>query len=177
MGGRAHDPRAATLLPAPERGPPEWILYVDLDAYYVSCERRDRPELADRPVIVGPPPAAGPTRGVVLSASYDVRARGVRSAMPVAQAARLAPDAVWVAPDFAKYERVAEEFRACLGRVSPHVEPLSIDEAAVRIGPGSAERARAAAVEVQSMLRAELGLPSSIGVATARVVAKIASDR
>ncbi len=166
-----------TLLPAPDRGPLGWVLYVDLDAYYVSCERRDHPELSNRPVIVGPPPTLGPTRGVVLSASYDVRALGVRSAMPVTQAARLAPEAVWVPPDFAKYERTAEEVRARLRRFSADVEPLSIDEAAVGIGPGAPERARAVAEEIRATLREELGLPSSIGGANSRIVAKIASDR
>ncbi len=177
MPGPSRSPPAATLLPLPPRDPAGWIAYVDLDAYYVSCERRDRPELADRPVIVGPPPGAGPTRGVVLSASYDVRALGVHSAMPVAEAARRAPEAVWIPPDFPKYERVAEAVRACLRRFSPHVEPLSIDEAAVDLGAISADRARAVAAEIQAALRSELGLPASIGVATSRVVAKIASDR
>jgi nucleotidyltransferase/DNA polymerase involved in DNA repair len=154
-----------------------WTLYVDLDAYYVACELRDRPELVGTPVIVGPPPSAGPTRGVVLSASYEARAFGVHSAQPAAQAARLCPTATWIAPDFAKYGRIAEEVRSLLRRFSAEVLPLSIDEAAVRIEVASGAEARARAVDVQSAIRSELRLPASIGVATTRVVAKIATDR
>ncbi len=154
-----------------------WTVYVDLDAYYVSCELRDRPELAGRPVIVGPPPRAGPSRGVVLSASYEARAFGVHSAQPAAQAARLCPTAEWIAPDFEKYGRVAEEVRAVLRRFSPEVLPLSIDEAALRVDLATPAEARALAAEVQAALRAELRLPSSFGIATTRTVAKIATDR
>jgi nucleotidyltransferase/DNA polymerase involved in DNA repair len=154
-----------------------WTLYVDLDAYYVSCELRERPELVGTPVIVGPPPSAGPTRGVVLSASYEARKFGVHSAQPVAQAARLCPTATWIAPDFEKYGRIAEEVRGLLRRFSSDVVPLSIDEAAVRIDVASIDAARAKAVELQSAIRSELGLPASIGVATNRAVAKIATDR
>ncbi len=152
-------------------------VYVDLDAYYVSCEIRDRPELAGEPVIVGPPPSAGPTRGVVLSASYAARAFGVHSAQPVAQAARMCPNAVWIPPDFVKYGRIAEVVRSVLRRFSPDVLPLSIDESALRIEVQSVEEARAVAERVQAALREELALPASLGVAAARIVAKIATDR
>jgi nucleotidyltransferase/DNA polymerase involved in DNA repair len=154
-----------------------WTLYVDLDAYYVSCELRDRPELLGTPVIVGPPPSAGPTRGVVLSASYEARAFGVHSAQPAAQAARLCPSATWIPPDFTKYGRIAEEVRTLLRRFSPDVLPLSIDEAALRVDVPSIEEARARAMEVQEAIRSEARLPASIGVATTRAVAKIATDR
>ncbi|HTW77652.1 MAG TPA: DNA polymerase IV [Thermoplasmata archaeon] len=154
-----------------------WTVYVDLDAYYVSCELRERPELRGSPVIVGPPPAAGPTRGVVLSASYEARKFGVHSAQPVAQAARLCPTATWIPPDFAKYGRVAEEVRAVLRRFSGEVLPLSIDEAAVRLDVPTLDTARTIATRIQETLRAELGLPASIGIATTRAVAKIATDR
>ncbi len=154
-----------------------WTLYVDLDAYYVSVELRERPELRGTPVIVGPPPSAGPTRGVVLSASYEARAFGVHSAQPAAAAARLCPAATWIPPDFAKYGRVAEEVRTLLRRFSPDVLPLSIDEAALRVDLPSVEEARRAATEVQAAIRSELELPASLGVATTRAVAKIATDR
>jgi DNA polymerase-4 len=154
-----------------------WIVYVDLDAYYVSCELRERPDLVGQEVIVGPPPANGPSRGVVLSASYEARARGVKSAMPAAMAARLAPHAVWIAPDFSKYERMAHEMREVLRRFSPEVYPYSIDEAAVGLGSVGPAEARRVAEEVQRALRAELNLPASLGVATTRIVAKIATDR
>jgi DNA polymerase-4 len=158
-------------------GRQRWVLYVDLDAYYVSCEVRDRPELAGRAVIVGPPPSAGPTRGVVLSASYEARKFGVHSAMPAAAAARLAPDAVWVAPDFPKYVQTAREVRGLLRRFSPAVLPFSIDEAAIVLEGVTPAEVRARAVDVQRGLREELGLPASLGASTTRVVAKIATDR
>ena len=154
-----------------------WTVYVDLDAYYVSCELRERPELIGKPVIVGPPPSAGPTRGVVLSASYEARGFGVHSAQPAAQAARLCPEATWIPPDHEKYGQVAREVRALLGRFSPEIVPLSIDEAALGLDLSSPEEARDVAERVQSALRTELKLPASIGVATTRTVAKIATDR
>ncbi len=97
--------------------------------------------------------------------------------MPVGAAARLAPTAVWLPPDFRKYEHVALEVRRLLARFAPDVEPMSIDEAALRVGPGSAERARGLAEQIQTALRSEMRLPSSLGVATTRIVAKIATDR
>ncbi|MCI4328548.1 MAG: DNA polymerase IV, partial [Thermoplasmata archaeon] len=100
-----------------------------MDAYYVSCELRDRPELRGKPVIVGPDPGIRPTRGVVLSASYEARAFGVRSALPAARAARLCPDAVWIPADFSKYGRIAEEIRERLAGPGRRVIPLSVDEA------------------------------------------------
>lgn len=154
-----------------------WTLYVDLDAYYVSCELRERPELVGRPVIVGPPPSAAPTRGVVLSASYEARKFGVRSAQPAGQAARLCPDAVWIAPDHAKYGRISHEVRALLERFSSDVVPWSIDEAAVGVEADGPEAAREVAARLQAAIRSELALPASLGVAATRVVAKIATDR
>jgi nucleotidyltransferase/DNA polymerase involved in DNA repair len=154
-----------------------WTIYVDLDAYYVSCELRERPELEGKPVIVGPPPADGPSRGVVLSASYEARAFGVHSAQPAGQAARLCPDAVWIRPDHEKYGRIAHEVRAHLARYSASVIPLSIDEAAIAVELPSSDEARRVAEEIQSGIRSELRLPASIGVATTRSVAKIATDR
>jgi nucleotidyltransferase/DNA polymerase involved in DNA repair len=154
-----------------------WTVYVDLDAYYVACELRERPELVGRPVIVGPPPSAGPTRGVVLSASYEARKFGVHSAQPAAQAARLCPEAVWIPPDHAKYGRVASEVRALLARFATEVVPWSIDEAALGVEAATPDDAREIAEHVRAALRADLGLPASLGVAVTRVVAKIATDR
>ncbi|MGA7650475.1 MAG: DNA polymerase IV [Thermoplasmata archaeon] len=172
-------PVRATLpgIPPKERSTPPWVLYVDLDAYYVSCELRDRPELKGRPVIVGPPPSGGPTRGVVLSASYEARPSGVRSAMPVAVAARLCPEAVWIPPDFEKYERISRDVRAVLRRHSSTVIPFSIDEAAVVVGGVDADEARRIAGSIQEELLEELSLPASVGVARSRALAKIATDR
>jgi len=169
----------ATLpgVPSPVRPVGRWVVYVDLDAYYVSCELRDRPDLKGRPVIVGASPNEGPTRGVVLSASYEARPSGVRSAMPVGVAARLCPDAVWIPPDFPKYERVAHEVRELLRRHSRNVVPFSIDEAAVVLDGADAAEARRVAEAIQRELLEELRLPASIGIAESRTIAKIATDR
>lgn len=184
MTDRMPDPAASVpaqlpvrLAPPVPTGPPRWVLYVDLDAYYVSCELVDRPELKGRPVIVGRAPTDGPHRGVVLSASYEARTFGVRSALPAVTAARLCPEAVWIAPDFPKYERTAEAVRAILRRFSDDVLPYSIDEAVVGLSVRSAEEARLRAGAVQRAIADELDLPASIGVATSRTVAKIAVDR
>ncbi len=157
--------------------PPEWVLYVDLDAYYVSAERRDRPELDGRSVIVGPPPTETPNRGVVLSASYEARTFGVKSAMPAMQAARLCPEAVWIAPDFPKYERLAHAVRELIRPEGRTLIPYSIDECLLIVTDRTGEEARAHAVALQRRLKEELRLGASIGVATSRTVAKIASDR
>src|SRR6185437_10262853 len=101
------------------------ILHVDMDAFYASVEQRDRPELRGKPVIVG----GHPTRGVVLAASYEVRKFGVRSAMPMSQALRAAPQALVVPPRFSAYTAASEKVFDVFARFTPEVEPLSLDEA------------------------------------------------
>ncbi len=154
-----------------------WTVYLDLDAYYVSVELRDRPELKGKPVIVGPSPKLGPSRGVVLSASYEARAFGVHSAQPVGQADRSCPQAIWIPADFPKYERVAHEVREFLSSMFADVVPHSIDEASVRVNAGSIEEIRGIALDLQSRLNEKFALPCSIGVAMHRIVAKIATDQ
>ena len=176
-GPRRRGPEPLPGIPPSPAPPFRWIVYVDLDAFYVSCELRERPDLVGRPVIVGPPPSDGPSRGVVLSASYEARAFGVHSAQPATQATRLCPDAVWIPPDFAKYERASEEVRALLRRHANSVVPFSIDEAALVLDLPSAAAARTLAETVQKELREQLSLPASIGVATSRPIAKLATDR
>src|SRR5580658_829603 len=102
------------------------IAHLDCDAFYATVEKRDRPELAELPVIVG-----GGTRGVVLACCYVARLYGVRSAMPMFKALPLCPDAVVIRPDMAKYRIVGRAVRAEMRRLTPLVEPLSIDEAFV----------------------------------------------
>jgi nucleotidyltransferase/DNA polymerase involved in DNA repair len=154
-----------------------WCLYVDMDAFYVSVELRDRPDLRGLPVAVGPNPRDGHSRGVVLSASYEARKFGLRSALPVGRAQALCPDVVWIPPDFSKYEAAAKDVRKILARFSPDVIPFSIDEAAVLADLPSVEAVQALAKQLQRTLSAELNLPSSIGASIFRTVAKIASDR
>ncbi|MFZ0698620.1 MAG: DNA polymerase IV [Thermoplasmata archaeon] len=154
-----------------------WVVYADMDAFYVSCELRTRPEDRGRPVIVGPSPKIERTRGVVLSASYEARQFGVHSAQPVGEADRLCPEAVWIPPDHAKYERASAEVRAWLAARFGEVRPQSIDEFAIAVEAESVDAVRPVAEQVQQGLREDVGLPCSIGVAARRVLAKIASDR
>ena len=110
---------------------PRTILHVDLDAFFAAVEQRDRPELRGRPVVVG---GGGPNqRGVVSAASYEARAFGVHSAMPLRQAGRLCPQAVFLPVDGTKYQSVSRDVMAILRRFSPLVEPISIDEAFIDV--------------------------------------------
>ena len=145
-----------------------------MDAFYASVEQRDNPALRGRPVIVG----GAARRGVVLAASYEVRPFGVRSAMPMARALRLAPDAVVVPPRHDAYADVSARVFDILGSVTPLVEPLSLDEAFLDVT--ASQKLFGAPADVARRLRArirdEVGLPASAGIAGVKLVAKIASD-
>jgi DNA polymerase-4 len=151
------------------------IAHVDCDAFYASVEKRDRPELAARPVIVG-----GGQRGVVTAACYVARLHGVRSAMPMFKALAACPDAVVIRPDFAKYSAVARHIRSLMGELTPLVQPLSIDEAALDLsGTEALHAAPPAVVLARFALRVEreLGITVSTGLAANRLLAKIAAGR
>ncbi|MBI3637543.1 MAG: DNA polymerase IV, partial [Candidatus Rokubacteria bacterium] len=146
-----------------------------MDAFYASVEQRDRPELRGRPVIVGADPKG---RGVVSAASYEARAFGVRSAMPIGRAARLCPGGVFVPVDMERYRQVSMDIMAILREFSPLVEPVSVDEAFLDL-TGTASLfgdAPAAARRIKDRIRAETALTASAGLATNKFVAKVASD-
>jgi len=151
-------------------------LHVDLDAFFAAVEQRDRPELRGKPVIVGV--GSRDDRGVVSAASYEARRFGIRSAMPLRTAAGLCPEAVFVPVDGRKYAAVSRQVMEILRRYTPAVEPISIDEAFLDVAGSellhgtSLEIARA----IKATIRSELGLTASVGVATSKLVAKVASD-
>jgi len=150
------------------------IIHVDMDAFYASVEQRDDPALRGRPLAVG-----GGVRGVVAAASYEARKWGVRSAMPAVTAQRLCPGLIFVKPRFDAYRAVSQQIRAIFLDYTPHVEPLSLDEAYLDVtedlkGIGIAtEIAR----EIRERIRAETGLTASAGVSYNKFIAKLASDQ
>jgi len=151
------------------------IAHVDCDAFYASVEKRDRPELAGRPVIVG-----GGQRGVVSAACYIARTRGVRSAMPMFKALAACPDAEVIRPDFAKYVAASRQVRALMESLTPLVQAMSIDEAVLDLSGTEALHGAPPAVALARFARrveAEVGVTVSIGLAPNRLLAKIAVER
>ncbi|MEU2461691.1 DNA polymerase IV [Streptomyces sp. NPDC006682] len=152
------------------------ILHLDMDAFYASAEQAAKPSLRGKPVVVG---GLG-MRGVVATASYEARRLGVHSAMPMAQARRLAPNAAYLVPRFALYRTVSDQVMELLGRLSPLVEPLSLDEAFVDLEAGGVAEdsvsARAVGEQLRAVIRAVTGLSGSVGLAGSKMLAKIASE-
>jgi DNA polymerase-4 len=154
---------------------PRTIVHVDMDAFYASIEQRDRPEIRGRPVIVGADPRG---RGVVSAASYEARRFGVHSAMPIGRAFRLCPEGVFLPVDMDKYSDVSREIMAVLAGFTPLIEPLSIDEAFLDVTASRALHGDGAVIarEIKARIRARVSLQASVGVASNKFVAKVASD-
>ncbi|ALJ37517.1 DNA polymerase IV [Azospirillum brasilense] len=150
------------------------IGHIDCDAFYATVEKRDRPELVSRPLIIG-----GDRRGVVAACCYIARMAGVRSAMPMWQALEACPDAVVLRPDMAKYKAVGRQARELMHAFTPLVEPLSIDEAFLDLS-GVAERLSIspaqALAELVRRFENQLGITASVGLSYNKLFAKIASD-
>lgn len=151
------------------------IIHVDMDAFYASVEQRDDPSIRGLPVAVG----GSSGRGVVAAASYEARKFGVRSAMPSSRAVRLCPDLIFRKPRFDVYKAVSDTIRSIFRHYTPHVEPLSLDEAYLDVtedihGIGSATRIAEA---IRRRIREETGLTASAGVSYNKFLAKLASDQ
>ncbi|MEM7319809.1 MAG: DNA polymerase IV, partial [Pseudomonadota bacterium] len=150
------------------------IAHMDCDAFYASVEKRDNPQLADKPVIIG-----GGRRGVVSTACYVARIRGVRSAMPMFKALELCPEAVVVKPRMDVYAEASRQIRAMMDELTPVVQPLSLDEAFMDLGGTERLHGAPPAVMLARLTRrmkTELGLTGSIGLSHNKFLAKVASD-
>ncbi|GAB4580174.1 MAG: DNA polymerase IV [Anaerolineales bacterium] len=151
---------------------PRSIIHLDLDAFYCAVEEQHTPALRGKPFAVGGKPSE---RGVVSSCSYPARAMGVRSAMPMSRALRLCPGLIIVPPHFERYRAASEQVMARLRALTPLVEQISIDEAFLDVTT-LADAPATLAQRLQETIRVELNLPCSLGIATNKLVAKIASD-
>jgi DNA polymerase IV len=150
------------------------IAHIDCDAFYAAVEKRDRPELADKPVIIG-----GGTRGVVSTACYIARIHGVKSAMPMFKALSLCPDAVVIKPDMAKYAEAGRIVRSLMLDVTPLVEPLSIDEAFLDLTGTARLHGMSPAMTLARLIARiteKVGITASVGLSHNKFLAKLASD-
>jgi len=150
------------------------VAHIDCDAFYATVEKRDNPELADKPVIIG-----GGKRGVVSTACYLARIRGVKSAMPMFKALKACPDAVVIKPDMEKYSRVGREVRTLMEELTPLVQPVSIDEAFLELAGTQALHRNPPArtlARFAHRLENEIGITASVGLSYCKFLAKVASD-
>ena len=150
-------------------------MHIDLDAFFVSVEQADNHDLIGKPVVVGGKPGS---RGVVATASYEARAFGLHSAMPIATAVRLCPQAIFVEGNYLRYAEVSRKFMAILADFSPFLEPMGMDEAFMDVTGFESLHGTICqmALKIKQRVKNELGINASIGVAGCKVVAKVASD-
>ncbi|HHV63818.1 MAG TPA: DNA polymerase IV [Peptococcaceae bacterium] len=155
--------------------PKRQIIHVDLDAFYASIEQRDNPELKGKPVIVGGKPES---RGVVSTCSYEARRYGIKSAMPLAEARRRCPQAVFLPVDIPKYSQVSRQIHKIFQDYTPLIEPISLDEAFLDVTASLSLFGSAAAIarEIKERIKKELCLTASVGIAPNKFLAKLASD-
>lgn len=151
------------------------IIHIDMDAFYASVEQRDFPELRGKPLVVGGDPSG---RGVVAAASYEVRQFGVRSAMSCYEARKRCPEVIFVRPRFDVYRAVSLDIRRIMHSLTPHVEPLSLDEAYLDVTGLTVHKGSATLMAnwLRAQILAHTGLTASAGVSFNKMLAKIASD-
>lgn len=153
------------------------ILHLDMDSFYASVEMQENPDLKGNPVVIGADPKNGTGRGVVSTCSYEARAFGIRSAMPISQAFILCPHAIFLPPYFPRYAKASAEVMAILKSLGFLFQQVSIDEAFLDVSAvGNYAAAADLAARIRHDIRTQLGLTCSIGIAPTKVVAKIASD-
>lgn len=159
-----------SIIPAPRK-----IIHLDMDAFYASVEQRDFPQYRGKPLVVGGDPSG---RGVVAAASYEVRPFGVRSAMSCYEARKRCPEVIFVRPRFDVYRAVSAQIRTIMHRLTPHVEPLSLDEAYLDVTGLQAHQGSATLMAnwLRVQILEQTGLTASAGVSFNKMLAKIASD-
>ena len=151
------------------------IMHIDLDAFFVSVEQALNPELIDKPVVVG---GKLGSRGVVATASYEARAFGLHSAMPLSTAFRLCPQAIFIEGNYQIYSEVSKKFMVILADFSPFLEPMGLDEAYMDVTGFESLHGtiHEMALKIKQRVKSELGIIASVGIASCKVVAKVASD-
>lgn len=157
---------------------PKVIAHIDMDAFFASVEQEDNPSLKGRPVVIGADPQAGSGRGVVSTCSYEARAFGIHSAMPISQAYRLCPKAIFLRGRYRRYQEISQKIFDIFYHFTPDVEPVSIDEAFLDI-TGTYhfyQTSLGLCQEIKKCIKQETHLTASIGIAPVKMVSKIASD-
>jgi len=154
------------------------VLHLDMDAFYAAVEQLDHPAYRGKPVVVGADPKGGSGRGVVSTCSYEARKFGIHSAMPISQAYRRCPQAIFVFPRFERYSEISRQVMNILREFSPQLLQISIDEAFIDITRTANFQggAKAVAEKIKTRIKQEIGLTASIGLAPNMFIAKVASD-